>query len=63
MFGALTKTWYAEQNNLDPKDIVVVSVMPCTAKKDEKEREQMQKDGIKASDLRLYVYLQFHFKL
>lgn len=29
------KTWWAEQNNLDPKDIIVVSIMPCTSKKDE----------------------------
>ena len=29
-FGAFIKTYYAEKNNLDPKDIVVVSIMPCT---------------------------------
>ena len=33
MFGALVKTYYAHKANLDPKNIVVVSVMPCTAKK------------------------------
>ena len=33
MFGAVTKTYYAEKTGLDPKDIVCVSVMPCTAKK------------------------------
>ena len=33
MFGAVTKTYYAEKMGLDPKDIVCVSVMPCTAKK------------------------------
>ena len=32
MFGAVAKTWYAEKKGIDPKDIVVVSIMPCTAK-------------------------------
>lgn len=40
MQGAIIKSYYAEQKGLDPKDIFVVSVMPCTAKKFEKEREQ-----------------------
>ena len=31
MFGALTKTYYAQKMGLDPHDIVCVSVMPCTA--------------------------------
>ena len=38
MFGAVAKTYYAEKMGLDPKDIFVVSVMPCTAKKFEAER-------------------------
>ncbi len=38
MFGASAKTYYAEKMGIDPKDIVVVSVMPCTAKKFEAER-------------------------
>ncbi len=42
MFGALCKTYYAEKLGLDPKDIVVVSVMPCTAKKYEVLRPDMQ---------------------
>ncbi len=50
MQGAIIKSYYAEQNGIDPEDIFVVSIMPCTAKKDEKEREQMQKDGIKDVD-------------
>ena len=33
MFGALAKTYYAEKIGMKPEDIVVVSVMPCTAKK------------------------------
>ncbi len=45
MFGALTKTYYAEKMNLDPKDIVCVSVMPCTAKKFEIGRDDMSAAG------------------
>jgi iron only hydrogenase large subunit-like protein len=41
MFGAVAKTYYAEQTGLDPRDIVVVSVMPCTAKKYEARRPGM----------------------
>lgn len=41
MFGAVIKSYYAEKNNIDPKDIYVVSVMPCTAKKYESSREEM----------------------
>ena len=37
MVGAMIKTYYAEKTGIDPKDIVVVSVMPCTAKKYEVE--------------------------
>jgi iron-only hydrogenase group A len=41
MFGALAKTYYAQRENIDPKKIFVVSVMPCTAKKYEAQREEM----------------------
>ena len=51
MFGAILKTYYAEQNGLDPKDIVVVSVMPCTAKKFEAGRPEMQVDGLADVDI------------
>lgn len=40
MMGAIIKSYFAEKNGLDPKDIFVVSIMPCTAKKYEKERPQ-----------------------
>ncbi|MBQ7113328.1 MAG: iron hydrogenase small subunit [Clostridia bacterium] len=50
MQGALIKTYYAEKNGIDPKDIFVVSIMPCTAKKDEKERDQLQVNGLKDVD-------------
>ncbi len=45
MFGAILKSYYAEKNGIDPKDIFVVSVMPCTAKKFEAARPEMQVDG------------------
>ena len=42
MFGALLKTYYADKMGWDPKDVVVVSIMPCTAKKYEVKRPDMQ---------------------
>lgn len=39
MLGAIIKSYYAEKNGIDPEDIYTVSVMPCTAKKYEKERD------------------------
>lgn len=50
MFGAILKTYYAEQNGIKPEDIFVVSVMPCTAKKFEKDREELQINGLKDVD-------------
>ena len=41
MFGAIAKTYYAEKTGIDPRNIVVVSVMPCTAKKYEAKRPEM----------------------
>ncbi len=41
MFGSLAKTYYAQKEEIDPKDLFVVSVMPCTAKKYEANREEM----------------------
>jgi len=41
MFGAVTKTYYASKMNIDPRNIVVVSIMPCTAKKFEAQRPEM----------------------
>ena len=49
--GALLKSHYAETNGIDPKDMVVVSVMPCTAKKYELKREEMKVDGIPVVDI------------
>ncbi len=45
MMGAMVKSYYAEKLEMDPKDLFVVSVMPCTAKKFEIRREEMQNDG------------------
>lgn len=50
MFGAILKSYYAEKNGIDPKNMYVVSVMPCTAKKFEKERADMGHDGMKDVD-------------
>lgn len=50
MFGAILKTYYAEKNGIDPNDMFVVSVMPCTGKKAEKEREQLKTNGLKDVD-------------
>lgn len=44
MFGALLKTYYAEKEGLDSSKIFVVSVMPCIAKKYERQREEMKQD-------------------
>ncbi|NLU30726.1 MAG: 2Fe-2S iron-sulfur cluster binding domain-containing protein [Bacteroidales bacterium] len=41
MFGAVAKTYYAEKTGVDPRNIVVVSIMPCTAKKYEAKRPEM----------------------
>ena len=46
MFGALAKSYYAEKTGIDPADIFVVSIMPCTAKKYEAKRPEMSVDGI-----------------
>jgi len=58
MFGPVVKTYYAEKMNIDPRKIVVVSIMPCTAKKFEAQRPEMNsaflywkdKLGLKKSD-------------
>ncbi|MBN1551536.1 iron hydrogenase small subunit [bacterium] len=50
MFGALIKTYYAQQNNLDPANIVSVALMPCSAKKFECNRPEMISSGYKDVD-------------
>ncbi len=53
MFGATAKTYYAQKMNIDPKNMVVVSVMPCTAKKFEATRDDQSAagEGIKDVDI------------
>ena len=51
MFGATAKTYYAEKMGLDPKDIVVVAVMPCTAKKFEIGRDDEDAAGVPDVDI------------
>lgn len=53
MFGAIVKTWYAKRNKIDPKKIVSVSLMPCSAKKFECERPEMNDSGFKDVDYAL----------
>ena len=51
MFGALAKTYYADVLGMKPEDIVVVSVMPCTAKKFECNRPEMADSGVQDVDM------------
>ncbi len=50
MFGALSKTYFAKEYNIDPSKIVTVSIMPCTAKKFECDRPEMYSSGYKDVD-------------
>ena len=51
MFGATVKTWYAQKMGWDPKDVYVVGVMPCTAKKFEVQREDEDAAGVPDVDV------------
>jgi len=51
MFGAIIKSYYAEREEIDPKKIVVVSVMPCTGKKFEAKREELKNGGLENVDI------------
>ena len=53
MFGGILKTYYAEKNGIDPKDIVSVSIMPCTAKKFEIGRDDQDAAGLADVDIAL----------
>jgi iron-only hydrogenase group A len=50
MFGAVIKTYYAQKHGIDPKDIVTVALMPCSAKKFECNRPEMNASGFKDVD-------------
>ena len=51
MFGSLAKRYYARELGIEPKDLFVVSIMPCTAKKFEAERPEFSNDGVRDVDL------------
>jgi iron-only hydrogenase group A len=51
MFGALAKTYYAQMAGIDPKNIVSISIMPCTAKKFESARPEMNSSGYRDVDV------------
>lgn len=51
MFGTIAKTYYAQKMGIDPKKMVVVSVMPCLAKKYEAARPEMQYNGLRDVDI------------
>ena len=50
MFGALIKSYYAEKENIDPKNIYVLSIMPCIAKKFEGKREELANSNMQDVD-------------
>ena len=50
MFGAIAKSYYAEKIGVKPADLVVVSIMPCQAKKYEAARPEFSKDGVRDVD-------------
>ncbi len=50
MFGAVAKTYFAEKIGKKPEDLVVVSIMPCTAKKFEAQRPEMTDSGVQDVD-------------
>ncbi len=51
MMGAVIKSYFAETVNLKPEDIISVSIMPCTAKKFEMQRDTMGRNGVKDVDI------------
>ena len=53
MFGAILKTYYAQKNGINPKDLFVVSVIPCTAKKFECKRDELTDSGYPDVDVSL----------
>lgn len=55
MHGAIIKSYFAEKNNIDPKDIVVVALMPCLAKKREARRKELSNNGLQNVDYVLTV--------
>ena len=63
MLGRLTKTYYSKNSKIHPKDIVVVSIMPCTAKKFESTRPELKSDVDYVLTTREAARLIQHFKI
>lgn len=55
MFGAIAKSYFATKEGIEPKNIVVVSLMPCIAKKVECDKEELLVDGVKGTDYSISV--------
>lgn len=55
IFGALAKSYFAKQKGIDPKKLRFISIMPCTAKKDERARDALARQGDPDTDLVLTV--------
>ena len=55
MFGSVVKTYYADKHNINPADIVVVTVMPCTAKKNELTKPDMKSQNGQDIDISITV--------
>jgi NADH-quinone oxidoreductase subunit G len=53
--GIAYKTWWAEKNNIDPQDIIVISIMPCVSKKHEANLKKSGVNGLRAVDYVLTV--------
>ena len=51
MFGAIAKSYYCEKTGIKPEDLIVVSVMPCLAKKYEAARPEFTRDGVRDVDI------------
>ena len=50
IMGGLVKNYWAQKEKIDPKDVIVVSIMPCTAKKYEIQRKELEIDGLRPVD-------------
>lgn len=55
IFGSLAKTWFAREHGINPDKLRFISIMPCTAKKDEAARSQLKTEGMPDTDLVLTV--------
>lgn len=55
MLSPMVKTYYAQKEKIDPKNIVNVSIMPCTSKKFEATREEMKASGVQDTDIVLTI--------